>query len=189
MELTCGKHPDRAARARCVECGNALCFHCRVRVDGRNWCRGCVPAHLKGRVPGRRSPLFASILSVVPGLGQLYAGAASRALVFGGSAIALAAHPNLIPFPVPLFLYVFNMFDAWTLAEERNARVAGDEAPPNVRRQRRFWGLFAGGVAAFAAARTTIAPHLSPDLLWPCALGLYGAFLLFDRSTNHVRTA
>ncbi len=189
MAIHCSKHEDREARARCVECGNGLCFHCRVRVDGRNWCRGCVPAHLKGKIPGRRSPLFASILSLVPGLGQLYAGSFSRAVVFGGSAIALGANPSVIPYPVPLFLYVFNLFDAWTLAEERNARVAGDDVAPATRMQRRFWGLFAGAVAAFAAARTTIAPQLSPDLLWPCALGLYGAFLLFARSKTDVRTA
>lgn len=189
MDLICVRHEQRPAKARCVECGNHLCGECRLKVGGRYFCRPCVPESLRSKVPGRRSPAFASVLSVVPGLGQMYGGRFLRGLVFLGSAGLVAANADAIPQPLPLFLWVFNLFDALCVAHERNARKTGIPMDPSVATQRRFWGLFGTGLAAFAVARSTVAPGLDPDLLWPGALGLYGLFLLFDRKAPHVRTA
>ncbi|MFG0316646.1 MAG: B-box zinc finger protein [Planctomycetota bacterium JB042] len=189
MDLTCVHHEQRPAKARCVECGQHLCGECRVKVAGRYRCRPCVPESLHRKLPGRRSPTFASVLSVVPGLGQMYAGRFGRGLAFLLSAGILAANAHAVPQPLPLFLWVFNLFDAMSVAHERNARKAGIPLDPSVSVQRRFWGLFGTGLAVFAVARSTVAPALDPDLLWPGALGLYGLFLLFDRKAPHVRTA
>jgi len=189
MDLTCAHHEQRPAKARCVECGNHLCGECRLKVSGRYHCRPCVPERLQKKVPGRRSPMFASILSLAPGLGQMYAGRFGRGVVFAASAVALAANAEAIPQPLPLFLWVFNLFDALSVAHERNARVTGIPMDPTVAMQRRFWGLFGTGLAGFVVARNTGMPNLDPDMLWPGALGLYGLFLLFDRKAPHVQPA
>lgn len=181
MDLTCAHHEKRDARARCVQCGTLLCAECRAKVGGRNYCRPCVPEKLKRKLPGRRSPTLAAILSAVPGLGQIYAGRFLRGLMFLGSTGVVAANIDRIPDPLPLFLWVFSMFDGFAVAHERNARVTGVSLDPSVAMQKRFWGLFGAVIAAFTAARNTAYPTLDPDLLWPAALILYGMFLTFDR--------
>jgi hypothetical protein len=173
MELACFRHPEESARARCVECGSLLCETCRAKLSGRNYCRPCVPANLKKKLPGRRSPTFAAILSLVPGLGQLFVGEKLRGLVFAGSALALGNVEPMPPATVLLVLYVFNLFDAWSLATERNARVTGVEVSAGQRRQRVLLGWLTGLVAVFAIARETIAPELDVLVLFPVALGAY----------------
>lgn len=190
MELACAHHGSRPARARCVACGAHLCAGCRAKVGGRNWCRPCVPESLRRHLPGRRSPVAAALLSAVPGLGQIYVGRLGRGVVFLAAAAAVAAQDASVPAPVPLFLWIFNMFDALVLAHERNAGITGLPLERSAAVQRRFWGAFGTGVAAFAVARATVVPELDPDLLWPGALALYGLFLLFDRRREpDVRTA
>ncbi len=184
MDLACTQHVDQPARARCVECGNLLCETCRAKIGGRNFCRPCLPAKLKRRLPGRRSPVFATMLSVVPGLGQMFVGEKLRGLVFGASAIALS---NVHPAPsatIALFLYVYNLFDAWSLATERNARVAGETLSASDRRQRFMFSAFAMVTAIFAIARESIAPDLRVDVLWPTALGLVVLHHLMDRKED-----
>jgi len=189
MELNCVHHQDRTARARCVSCGEPKCVECRVRVSGRNYCRPCVPGELKDQIQGRRSPALASVLSAVPGLGQMYAGRGLRGITFLAATAFLGAHPDAIPAPIPLFLWVFNLFDAYSLVLERNAQVSGSELSRRDRTQRRFFGLFAGIVALFSAARMIVEPSLDPSLLWPAGLTLYALFFLFDRKEPDVRHA
>lgn len=184
MEPGCVHHDGRPAKARCVECGDLLCGDCRTKVGGRNYCRPCVPEHLRKKVKGRRSPTFAALLSAIPGLGQWYAGSFFRGLVFGGTAAGLAASPGAIPDPIPLFLYVFNLFDAFSLAKERNERVCGIPMTESDRRQKAFFGMFAAAISLFTVARLTAWPDLEPALLWPVALCLYGVFLLREHSAR-----
>lgn len=187
--VQCSRHAGAPAAARCVECGSMLCRECRARVDGRSYCRPCVPASLKSRLPGRRSPAFAAALSAAPGLGQMYAGAMKRGLCFGGLAMLVGANLDEIPSPIPIFLWVFNLFDAWALAQDRNVRIGGGELSPADKRTRRFWGLFGSVVALFAVLQATALPALNADLLWPVALGLYGLHLVFDRKPADVQHA
>ncbi len=181
MDLRCTNHENRPAKARCVECGATLCGSCSVKIGGRNYCRPCVPERLRKKLPGRRSPAFASILSVVPGLGQMYAGSPGRGLVFLAATAALAATAPAVPSPIPLFLWVYNLCDAHSVATERNFKVAGLKPDAPALRQKRFFGLFGALIALFCVARATLMPDLNPDLLWPAALGLYGLFVVFDR--------
>jgi len=185
MELPCVQHEKRVAQARCVECGTLLCSECRAKVDGRNYCRPCVPEPLRRKLKGTKSPTVAAVLSTVPGLGQWYAGSFFRGLLFGGSALAMANGAG-IPDPLPLFLWVFNLLDAFALTKERNAKVAGVELDLADQRQKRFWGWFAATLSAFTIARITVMPTLDPDLLWPAALCLYGGFLMTDRKDRKV---
>lgn len=190
MELACVRHSSIAARARCVECGSLLCGECRMKLSGRNYCATCVPDNLRRKLPGRRSPVFASILSTVPGLGQMFAGEKLRGLAFGVSALALA---NLDPVPPPTvlaFLYAFNLFDAYSLASERNARLVGQSLSSGAKRQRTLFGLLALITSGVAIAKQSVAPDLSVDVLWPVALGLYAIHAIFDRKEQpNVRPA
>ena len=189
MDIHCTQHPKRTAKARCVECGTTLCGDCRLKLEARNYCRPCVPDHLRKKIKGQRSPTAAAVLSALPGLGQMYAGSFFRGLVFGGSGLLLASQTLQLPDPMPLFLWIYNLVDAFLLAQDRNAKVTGVELSATDKRQKRFWGLLAGAVAAFMLVRNTVQPELNPDLMWPVALGLYGLFLLFDRKEPDVRHA
>ena len=150
VNLICAAHPDAAAVARCVSCGHHLCGSCRHKLGVRNFCRACrdartapygsrpkaAPAAAAAAAAGsrvateqpvrtvrRKSPLLASVLSVVPGLGQFYAGRFVRGLVFFATAGALADAAFLTPM-LAAFLWVFNLYDAFRLAENRNERTA-----------------------------------------------------------------
>jgi hypothetical protein len=57
----------------------------------------------------------------VPGLGQAYSGRWLRGLLFFGIAAFLSS--NAVPALVACFLYVFNLFDAYRLAEVHNDRI------------------------------------------------------------------
>ena len=70
-----------------------------------------------------RSPLVATCLSALPGLGQLYGGAWFRAMVFFGATAALLE--TQVPAVLGCFLYVFNLWDAWQVSRLRNDRVLG----------------------------------------------------------------
>jgi hypothetical protein len=109
VSLSCKKHPDRPARARCVGCGKLLCETCRHKVGRRNFCEACVPGdrrgkkRTKGKSTKKKSAFLAALLSVVPGLGQLYCGRPLRALfLFAAAAWMAHALLPLVPFSVHL---------------------------------------------------------------------------------------
>ncbi|MEW6742593.1 MAG: hypothetical protein AB1486_07525 [Planctomycetota bacterium] len=77
MSVSCKEHPEQPALARCVGCGKLLCDACRHKIDNRNYCNACQPPARRGK-----RALLAALLSIVPGLGQLYCGYPFRALVY-----------------------------------------------------------------------------------------------------------
>lgn len=147
MILVCASHPGAEAVARCVNCGLHLCTSCRALEGVRNFCASCraamraaAPAAYASAVeippppPARastRSPWLAAFLSLVPGLGQAYSGRVLRGALFFGGAMALRGAPWLTPL-LGAFLYVFNLFDACRLAQNRNEGFARGQAPSRV---------------------------------------------------------
>jgi hypothetical protein len=148
VTLVCAAHPSVDAIARCVRCGVHLCERCRSLDGVRNLCSSCVDAPTAARsgsgfvaaveVPSvqdaraaaisPRSPWLAAFLSLVPGLGQAYAGRVMR----GGAAFAAALSLRFAPWMTPAlaaFLYVFNLFDAYRLAQNRSEGHAQGRAP------------------------------------------------------------
>ncbi len=138
MTLVCANHPEAEALARCVRCGIHLCDRCRTYEGVRNFCGRChhdaaVAAVPAGSVTGAagatstpvaivapqrraRSRWLAAFLSLVPGLGQAYAGRVVR----GGICFAAALGLREAPFMTPLlgaYLYAFGLFDAFRCAE------------------------------------------------------------------------
>jgi len=110
-----------------------LCHECRRVHKSKNYCFQCWP---KRKTPRRRSPTLAMILSVVPGLGQAYGGSFLRGVLFLGGCIFSLALLEVVPIPVPLFVYLLNLWDARMTALRRNERVLGaDEGGASKKRE------------------------------------------------------
>ena len=79
-----------------------------------------------------KSPGLALVLSLFPGLGQVYNGQPAKALVFffaWAGSIYLTAEGNAMPFALLIpFVYFYNMVDAYRTAAVISAPGAG--APP-----------------------------------------------------------
>ena len=118
------EHTDRPVAARCVACGKRLCQACRVWKGGRNWCADCAPGG-KGTV---RSPVFSMILSLVPGLGQIYGGAPVRGLLFLAAGAGLAAFHTRLPAAAILAFWCLTVWDARMTALRRNEKVTGGKS-------------------------------------------------------------
>lgn len=200
--LTCLKHRDRLAAARCIACGKLMCDDCRRRVDHRNYCESCPPASVK-KLAKLKKPLLAGALSVIPGLGHLYVGSPLRAVIAFGSMAFLLANidqMNLPPF-LPPALWFLSFVDAITLARKHNqtaplatelaaatqatssapapqpaaaAQPIAAAAPRRSRAGRVFVGLTAATVGALLLLKATMFPHLSVELMWPVSAILGG---------------
>jgi hypothetical protein len=142
VQLVCAAHPQSEAIARCVRCGLHLCGYCRTLDGARNFCVPCrsaaravaaaVPvvaaAHVEipavARRPTPRSPLLAAALSLVPGLGQVYAGRLVRGAAFFASTLLLREAPFASPLLLA-YVYALNLFDAWRVAQARTDAANG----------------------------------------------------------------
>jgi hypothetical protein len=117
---------------------------CR-KLDGvRNLCSPCAASMPRPVAPkamavevepatralsSARSPTLAAILSLIPGLGQVYTGRFARGVAFFGSALLLRDAAWLSPIAAA-YLYVFNLFDAYRIAQNRSEGHARGKAPP-----------------------------------------------------------
>ena len=81
-----------------------------------------------------KSPVAAALLSLFPGLGQVYNGQTGKAFTFFGAWVAcMFAAIQIDPMPFALmipFAYLFNLVDAWRSAERINQRFLGGKAEP-----------------------------------------------------------
>lgn len=143
----------------------------------------------------RKSPIFALVLSAVPGLGQIYVGYYQRgfthAVVVAGLIALLAApafgnSPLLPLFAIFLaFFWLYNMADAYRRAALYNFALAGgseielpdDISPPSLR------GSIAGGIT-IAAVGLILLLHTRfgfslawVEDWWPAAILLFGVYL------------
>jgi hypothetical protein len=57
QEAGCQNHPTRDAIGLCVQCRTRVCGECATKVDGINYCAGCLAglAEAAGRSPGSRT--------------------------------------------------------------------------------------------------------------------------------------
>ena len=83
--MKCAVHPDAEATAYCRNCGKALCPECTRSVQGMHSCEPCLAA-LVSRPPAaqpshQHSPAAAFFLGLIPGLGAVYNGEYTKALV------------------------------------------------------------------------------------------------------------
>ena len=94
------------------------------------------------RVP--KAPGLAAILSLFPGIGQIYNGQPAKALVFFASfagAIYATAEINPLPFALLIpFVYFYNLVDAYRSALIVNAKAAGGVLPEDDSAESPAWG-------------------------------------------------
>lgn len=152
------------------------------------------PQQLPATDPRRRSPAVAAILSVMPGLGQVYLGYTQRGFIHVGVVgclIAfLASRPpdafiGIAALVLPFF-WLYNIIDAARLAVLYNEALAGRneiDLPKPV--EAGMHGSVAGGVTltvfgALLLANTAF--DLSLEWLrewWPLAIVLFGLYLIY----------
>lgn len=134
--MNCFNHDQAAAVAACAVCGRPLCTECAIHVQGRVTCKPCLESPPPRPAPTeslRKSPALAAILSLLPGMGQVYVGyyvAGFIHIVVVGMIITLLARNTFHghePF-LGLFLgffWIFNMIDASRRANHYNRHLLG----------------------------------------------------------------
>ncbi|HEY3383594.1 MAG TPA: DUF5668 domain-containing protein [Vicinamibacterales bacterium] len=153
--------------------------------------------------PRRKSPVLALVLSLMPGLGQVYVGyyqqGFANALIIA-SLIALLAS-NRLHHMEPLFAlfmsfyWLFNVVDAWRRAVFYNNALAGigpatlpDDFPLSMGR-----GSLGGGIALIVVGAVMLSNTLfgvSLDWLeqwWPVAFIAVGAWLLYPNIVKRAK--
>jgi hypothetical protein len=159
---------------------------------------GAMPPPARGRVPmwdpRAKSPVLASILSLMPGLGQVYVGYYQRGFIHALVIAGIIAVLNTdLPGPMyPLlglfmaFFWLYNVIDAGRRASLYNQVLAGNETIelPSDFKTPSMGGSIAGGVVLLVAGFILLL-HTVFDLSltwmedwWPVAPMLFGAFLL-----------
>ena len=145
--------------------------------------------------PRPKSPALACILSIVPGLGQIYIGYYGlgflHAIVASTVFSILASGPTLEIFPMLIifliFFMLYNIVDAGRRASLYNLAMAGVPGVdlPQPLRVPRFGGSIFGGavliVAGFALLMHTKF-EFSLDWIeewWPVAPMIFGAYLIY----------
>jgi Tfp pilus assembly protein PilE len=80
--MFCARHTDRIAIGACIKCAQGVCDDCQITVKGQLFCVKCAPAP-EPVIPttSYRNPLLAAMLSLVPGVGQVFNGEASKGIV------------------------------------------------------------------------------------------------------------
>lgn len=153
--------------------------------------------------PRQKSPFLAGILSMMPGLGQVYVGYYQRGFIHAlvvAALIALLASQALDAL-IPLgaiflgFFWLYNIIDAGRRASLYNQALAGvaDIDLPQDFKAPGFRGSVVGGLA-IAAAGVILLLNTRFDVSlawleewWPAGLVLFGAYLVWkawqDRAT------
>ena len=142
-------HNEAEAVGTCTRCGRGICSGCTVTVDNRLVCKECA-ATLAGPVAycqPRKDPFIAAILGIGGGLltgsllfslGQLYNGQIKKFIVLtlanlfmGGIVAALYLGGSFVTagigllcclpvFLLPIVIYVYEIYDAYVIAEKIN---------------------------------------------------------------------
>jgi len=206
VNLICAAHPELSATARCVSCGHHLCDSCRLLIGIRNFCVRCFSAHrpraqvpmkslppspprataaalavrIEAAPPSRKSPWVAAVFSIIPGLGQLWTGRVLRGVTFFAAALALNAQAILPPL-MGLFLFVFNLWDAWRLAENHNLRL--EKSAVRSRWDDTLFTVAGFGVIAWTVFELGGIAQLSGAAI--AALSAIAASLLFVQETRN----
>jgi hypothetical protein len=141
--MNCVTHEQALATSVCASCGRALCPDCTIRWQGKVSCKTCLESkelERASREPMRKSPTLAALLSLMPGLGQVYVGyylAGFINIVVVALIINVVAHmhgpgPQAFLGLFLAFFWLFNILDAGRRASLYNRHLAGarEEALP-----------------------------------------------------------
>ncbi len=206
--MYCVFHPTSAATVNCFGCSRSLCAACDHRIKGQPYCEDCIvrgvdalrrppiamiaapPAYGPGTGRSAPSPVKATLLAFIPGLGAVYNRQNLKALLhFVGTVglfqVADATNIEFFGFGGAVF-YLYSIIDA-----NRSARSIAAGADPTederrlkwaFARYKPLWGVALLAVAFIAVLATlpAIPFGLSTGRLWAIMLFFAGAYMIYS---------
>jgi B-box zinc finger len=145
--MNCAVHPEAPATGYCRNCGKALCAQCAHSVHGMLYCEDCLarvvttpPAPTASAVG---SPALATLLGFIPGLGAVYNGEYTKAIVqvaiFAGlitavNSSAFEGYQAFLGLAIACF-YLYMPIDSYRVAKARQVGaqplpIAASAQPP-----------------------------------------------------------
>jgi hypothetical protein len=212
--MICAYHSKNPAVVECHRCARALCTACDHRIRGFPYCQDCIVAGVEilqrqtrsDVLPELRrsnSPLVATLLSFVPGLGAAYNGQTSKAIVHFAvfaSFFQLAIVTESVEFGLPLFVagffgaWLFSAVDAFRTAQLLRAGLAPDTEQDVIARRLYgsplAWSITLVVLGAIFLAQQMFGARLPIRQVLPVLLILLGAYMLGDylfRQRRHER--
>ena len=203
--MNCAYHSRNPAVVECHRCARALCTACDHRIRGFPYCQDCIVAGVEvlqqqtrstNVLPELRrsnSPLVATLLSFVPGLGAAYNGQTSKAIVhfaIFASFFQLAIVTESVDFGLPLFVagffgtWLFSAVDAYRTAQLLRAGLAPDTEQDVIARRLYgsplAWSITLMVLGAIFLVHSIIGIRLPVRQFLPVLLLLLGAYMLGD---------
>lgn len=203
--MKCSYHPTNLASSRCSACDRSLCPACDHRIKGYPYCQDCIVAGvelLRKNTGGQlqpnaegKSPIFALLLGLIPGLGAAYNGQPVKALVHfvvtaGLWTLADVFHSTLevTCALASLAVYVFSLYDAFRSAQRQrhgaNLHEEDEQLRQFMRARTNLWGGLLVGIGALTTLHIIFPVQTSR--FWPLLLVVAGIYLLneFRRNKN-----
>jgi len=202
--MICAYHQKNPAVVECHRCERALCTACDHRIRGFPYCQDCIVAGVEVLQQQSRStilpdlrrhnsPVIATLLSFVPGLGAAYNGQTSKAIVHFAvfaSFFQLAIVTESVEFGLPLFVagffgaWLFSAVDAYRTAQLLRAGLAPDTEQDVIARRLYgsplAWGVTLTVLGAIFLAQQIFGIRLPIRQILPVLLILLGAYILGD---------
>jgi hypothetical protein len=141
-------------------------------------------ALVETKPPQVKSPVLAVVLSVFPGLGQLYNEQPAKAVTFFfGFVGSIYGAAEISPFPFAFlipFVWFYNLIDAWITASDINQRArAGDFVRRDTSFESPLWGGTLLGLGLVLLLNNLGWLHLASFArYWPVVLVIVGAVFL-----------
>lgn len=207
--MHCIAHSDTTAVRSCHACLAPLCRDCSEEVLGTFFCASCLQERLAvgerrdelsehEREPPLKMAWAAGLLSLVPGLGQVYVGLVTRGVAHFVILLVIAQLAGVVSGVLaPLFALGWIVYYVWQLADavgcardvnrlgrvpdREEARALGRGPIPGTQRGSRRFGILlvvVGGVLALQ--NFGFAGWIGPTLAtwWPVLLIAFGAWLM-----------
>ena len=198
--MYCAYHTKNPAAVQCSNCARPLCPACDHRIRGFPFCQDCIVSGVEllrqqsstqphPLVRRRTSPLIATLLSFVPGLGAAYNGQTSKAIVhfaIFASFFQMAVVTDGVQFFIlgVIGTWLFAAVDACRTAQLMRSGLAPGEEDDVIARRLHgnpfAWGLTLIVLGIVFLLHTLLGVHLPVWQLLPVALVALGAYMLLD---------
>ena len=192
--MKCAVHPEVDATGYCRNCGKALCTTCSREVRGMIYCEACLADMVTQprAATGGRSPGLATFMGFVPGLGAVYNGEYTKAIVHVCIFIAFVvilqgAHSDTADaiFGMGLAAFIIYMpVDAYRTAKANLVVPTRPDTDPLTVKARTIGPFVLIGIGVIFLLQNFHAFELDMliDRWWPLLLIGVGGFLVWRRS-------
>jgi len=187
--------PETSPTPSCARCHRPIPEGQRVEHRGALYCMDCIGRSLNGEAAAertrQRSPGVAVVLSLLPGLGQMYNGQMFKGVVVLVAFLLLATGAG--PFgwdhsgintALLVTLYFWNLFDAyWTAQRVNRAELPPTpsyDPPTGQSSAAPAWGALLIVLGVLFLLNNFGVAWLTWDRLWPAALLALGVWLLIS---------